>query len=466
MSDAAASPEKAAAPPIDRETWRLCWIVVLGAFASGLDGSIINVGLPAMSRALQADLATTQWVASAYLLALAVSLPLAGWLGRRAGAGRVWLAALAAFTVASGLCALSPTMPLLLAARVMQGLAGGVLIPAGQTILGQAVGPERLGRVMATLGIAVTAAPALGPLIGGLILQHASWPWLFAINLPIGVAGLVLGRRHVPRGTAAPVGPLDLRGLVLVSAGLPLLLYAATRLGDAGGLTRTVVAAGGLGVATLTGFVAHTLRVAHPLLDLRLLTNPAYRASILAAAFTGALMFGSGIVHTLYFQLGRGLDPLATGLSLLGVAGATTVLAPLTGRLIDGHGPGPVSLTGALGALATTVPLTVLPLHTPGWAVQALLVGFGASVALAAMPVTVAAYQAVSKAQMPDAITLINIVMRVGGAFGGALCALVVAALLPAAETAFRAAFGALAVAGLGTLAGAILVLRNRLAHQ
>lgn len=145
-------PSPTADQPILFATWRLAAVIVVGAFMSGLDASVVNVGLDSISRDLNTDLATVQWATNGYLVALGVSLPVCGWLGRRVGVGRLWLAALAAFTVASILCALAPSIEWLIALRVLQGMSAGLLIPAGQTILGQAVGPERLGRVMASSG--------------------------------------------------------------------------------------------------------------------------------------------------------------------------------------------------------------------------------------------------------------------------------------------------------------------------
>ena len=191
-----------------RPVWRLAWVIVFGAFTSGLDASLANIGLDTIRTDLHTTLDRVQWVSSGYLVALAVSLPICGWLGRRVGTGRLWLAALAAFTLASGLCAAAPGIGALVALRVVQGLAAGLLIPAGQTILGRAVGPGRLGRVMATLGIVVTVAPAIGPIVGAAVLHSLSWRWLFLINLPIGALGIALGLRYVPRGRGEAVAPL------------------------------------------------------------------------------------------------------------------------------------------------------------------------------------------------------------------------------------------------------------------
>ncbi|MFE3171699.1 DHA2 family efflux MFS transporter permease subunit [Amycolatopsis sp. NPDC059090] len=445
------------AAPIDRETWRICWIIVFGAFASGLDASVVTIGLDSISSDLGADLSVTQWVASGYLLALALSLPLTGWLARRFGAGRVWLVALAAFTVASGLCAAAPDVVALIAFRFLQGLAGGVLIPAGQTVLGQQVGAARLGRVMATLGIAVSVAPALGPLAGGLILHGLSWPWLFLINLPIGAVGLVLGLRYVPRGSRETTGGIDVVGLALIAAGLPLVLYTITTWGDTGRLELPILLPG---LVLLAWFVARCRRHPHPLLDFSLYRNRLYRAASLAAAFNGALIFGSGIVVTLYFQLGRHLDFVGTGLSLLGFAGATAAIAPVTGRAVDRYGAAPVALVGAALAVVSTVPFAFLSVDAPSVVVQVLLAGYGASVALVSMPMGIAAYKTVEPSRLPDAAAQVTILLRVGGSLGGAVFAVLIAGRLPDADAAFRLGFGAISVGAVGALGTALLVAR------
>ncbi|MCG3756608.1 MULTISPECIES: DHA2 family efflux MFS transporter permease subunit [unclassified Amycolatopsis] len=443
------------AAPIDRATWRICWIIVFGAFASGLDASVVTIGLDSISSDLGADLSVTQWIASGYLLALALSLPLTGWLARRFGAGRVWLVALAAFTVTSGLCAAAPDVVLLIAFRFLQGLAGGVLIPAGQTVLGQQVGAARLGRVMATLGIAVSVAPALGPLAGGLILHGLSWPWLFLINLPIGAVGLVLGLRYVPRGSRENPGGIDFVGLALIAAGLPLVLYTITTWGDTGQLEWPILVPG---LVLLVWFVRR--RHPRPLLDFSLYRNRLYRAASLAAAFNGALIFGSGIVVTLYFQLGRHLDFVDTGLSLLGFAGATAAIAPVTGRAVDRYGAAPVALVGAVLAVVCTVPFAFLPVDAPGVLVQILLAGYGASVALVSMPMGIAAYKTVEPSRLPDAAAQVTILLRVGGSLGGAVFAVLIAGRLPDVDAAFRLGFAAISVGAVGALGTAWMVRR------
>ncbi|HEY1700672.1 MAG TPA: DHA2 family efflux MFS transporter permease subunit [Trebonia sp.] len=427
--------------------WRLAWVIVLGAFASGLDTSLVNVGLNTIGTDLHAALPVVQWTATGYLLALAGSLPLAGWLGARVGVSRLWLAALAAFTLASAACALAPSIAALIGLRVVQGLAGGLLIPAGQTVLGQAVVARRLGRVMATLGVAVTAAPALGPVIGGLLLHAGSWRWLFAINLPIGGLGLLLGWRYIPRGHArTAAATLDWPALVGISAGLPLLIYGFTEISGHPSLPRVLLPLLA-GAAALTGFVIRSRRSSHPLIDLTLLRSRTFTAATVASGTTGMLMFGSGLLFPLYFQLGRHDTTIATGLHLLGLAGATAAVLPLTGRLVDRHGGGRIATIGAALALTSIVPFAILPTTTSPVAVHALLAVLGVAIAFAAVPPGIVAYKTVTPDQLADATTTVNIVQRVGGALGGALFALVLA------NTGLHAAFWTMAATGLAALA-------------
>jgi EmrB/QacA subfamily drug resistance transporter len=445
--------------------WRLALVIVFGAFMSGLDASVVNVGLDTITRDLGTDLAAAQWVANGYLLALGVSLPVCGWLGRRVGVGRLWLAALAAFTVTSGLCALAGDIGWLIALRVAQGLSAGLLIPAGQTILGQAVGPGRLGRVMAVLGVAVTAAPALGPLVGGLVVQNASWPWLFLINLPIGAAGLALGLRYVPRGEPGDVGRLDRTGLVLLSTGLPLVVYGLTVWGERGGFSAPEVFVAVLGgLLALAVFGIHSRRTSNAVLDLGLFRNRTYAAAVTTAVFTGAAMFGAALLLPLYFQIGRGEGALATGLLLISSSLGTMLLLPLGGRLVDRYGGGPVAIVGGVASVVTTVPFALLPVDIGEPLVQLLLFLRGTATALAVMPASTAAYVAVTQRQLPDAITQVNIVMRVGGAAGGALLAVVLAGgLAEGVDPAFQAAFWLLTVASAAGLLGATwLALEDR----
>ncbi|SHM23716.1 DHA2 family efflux MFS transporter permease subunit [Cryptosporangium aurantiacum] len=451
--------------PISPQVWRLAGVIASGAFLSGLDASVVSVGLDTLTRDLDTTLATAQWVATGYLIAFAASLPLCAWLARRAGAGRLWLWCLVAFTMASAACAAAPNVEWLIGLRVVQGLAAGMLIPAGQTVLGRAVGPHRLGRVMATLGVAVTLAPALGPVVGGVVIHVGSWPWLFLLNVPIGLVALWLGRRWVPRGEPVDPGRLDWVGLLLVSVGLPLVVYGCTRWGETGNVTGAGVA-GPLvgGVLALLAYGVHAGRSANPILDLGLFRNRIYRAATVTATFTGAALFGAGLLFPLYYQLGRGAGPLESGLLLIAMSLGSALVLPLSGRLVDRFGGGLVSFAGGLATVVTTVPFAVIDVDAAEWLVQLLLLVRGAALACAVVPAMSAAFKAVTAEQLPDATSEVNIVSRVGGALGGAIFAIVVATHLPdGVDAAFHASFRwLLAASVLATLAAAWLLLAER----
>lgn len=438
------------APPIPRTVWIASGVMALGGFLGNMDGSIVAVGLESMRLDLGVGLLEIQWVATAFLLGLSAALPLTPWLVRKLGAGRLWLWALAAFLLTSAACALAPDAVTLIAVRAVQGMTTGVMVTAGQTVIGLAVGPGRLGRTMGTLGLVVGLAPVVGPSVGGFLLAHFSWPVLFWLNLPIGLVAFGLALRYVPRGDRAQPPPVDWPGLLLVSLGLPLLVYTLTELD-------VVFAA--VGALALVVFIWRSLRVRHPVLDLRLAARPVMGSALASVLLAGAGMFGAVLLLPLWFQVRLGAGPAEAGVLLAPMGLATTVFVLVAGRLTDRYGGGAVALTGSLVVLASTVPLPWLGPDTPMWLVQALLVVRGAGLGLSIMPASTAAYASVDAGSLGHATALVNIVMRVGGAVGGALCVIVLSrGLTVDPATGFGWAFGVLGLLCLlGTAATAWL---------
>jgi EmrB/QacA subfamily drug resistance transporter len=464
-STAVAKGKVTSAPqPIPAHVWRVAGVVVFGAVMGMLDTSLVNIGLRRIGDKLHAQLDTVQWVASGYLLALAVALPMCSWLARRVGAGRLWVGALVAFTIASGLCALAVDTTALIALRVLQGLAAGFLIPAGQTLLGQTAGPKQMGRVMSVVGIAVVGAPAVGPTIGGLMLAHLSWQWLFLINIPLGLAALVLGLRVLPLGPGATQGPLDVRGLVFAAAGVYAVVYGLGNIAAVGSVTAlSVWLPVVLGLLGLVVFVRGSLRKTQPLLDIRMFSNRVFAAANSAGFFAGAAMFGAMVLLPLYFQVLHGDGLVRTGLLLIGFGLGGVITFPVGGRLSDRVGGGIVAMVGNFGAAATTLPFAFLDGHANAVLVQALLFLRGVATALSGVPLTSAAYAAVRRDQVPDAAAFVNILQRVGGALGVAVIAIILsrAAATGLGPTAsYRTAFAA--TAGLSVIAAAAAALLAR----
>src|SRR5690348_8406477 len=239
---------------LDRALWRLASVVVLGTIMSILDTTIVNVAIETLGRELGASLSTIQWVATGYLLALATVIPLTGWAMERFGGKNAWMTSVALFLCGSALCGLAWSSTSLIAFRVLQGFGGGMIMPIGQAILAQAAGPERMGRIMSVIGVPTLLGPILGPVIGGLIIDNASWRWIFFVNVPVGIVALALAARVLPGADDAMArrAKLDLRGLLLLSPGLAALVYALSEVGILGGIGHAqVLVSGVIGVILL-----------------------------------------------------------------------------------------------------------------------------------------------------------------------------------------------------------------------
>lgn len=452
------SVDSVAPPPIPWRIWKIAAVTGAGAFIALLDSTVANLALESIRVDLDATLPIVQWVVTGYLIALAMSMPAAGWLSSRLGYGRLWSAALAAFVATSVMCAVAPDPGTLIAGRFLKGLAAGLMIPAGQAVLGSTAGPKQLGRIMGTLGFVVALGPAVGPGLGGFLLEVASWRWLFWVNVPLGLAALVAARSIVPGGDTDPKRPLSFTGLALLGLGLPMLLFGGTEIGAAG-VTTLSAGTTGLGGALTLAFIVLTAEAKHPLIDLRLLCGRTFAAATATTWLTGANLYGGLLLLPLYLQLGMKMSLAETGVMLLVMGLGTAVILPFAGVLTDRHGAGRVSLTGAVLLTVTTIPfvfadrLAMTPLII-------VLVLRGMAVAMAQMPAMTAAYASVTARQMGDAATVVNIAQRMGGALG-AIGAVIVLTQTQDSSYTFAGAFGVLLVISVATLIPTALLLRE-----
>ena len=206
---------------IEPYVWWICGVVILGSAMSILDTTIVNVALATLGRELHSTISEIQWVVTGYMLALAAVIPLTGWAAERFGTRRMYVVSLILFTGGSMLCGISTTTTELILFRVLQGVGGGMIMPLGMMMMADAAGPQRMGRVMSIVSMPMMLAPILGPTIGGLIVDNASWRWIFYVNVPIGVIAVFAALRFLPRGAAGSPRSLDLRGLALLAARSP-----------------------------------------------------------------------------------------------------------------------------------------------------------------------------------------------------------------------------------------------------
>ncbi|HEV7655571.1 MAG TPA: MDR family MFS transporter [Mycobacteriales bacterium] len=418
---------------LDPEFVTLAAVVLTGVLAVVFDTTIVSVALRTLAADLDAPIATIQWVTTGYLLALGIAVPLTGWLLARFGGKRVWLAALALFLAGSVAASLAPTAPALIAARVVQGLGGGLMLPVMQTLLVRAAGGRGLGRATAVIALPALLGPVLGPMLGGLILEHASWRWIFWVNVPFCVAGLLLAWRFMPADAGDRSRRLDLIGLALLSPGVAAVLYGLSRVGVTGGFgAASVLVPLAAGIALLVAFTLYALRARRPLLDLRLFRVRSFSASTGLMFLSGFVLYGALLLIPLYFQDVRGHDALRTGLLLAPQGLGVLASRGLAGSLTDRIGARWIVVAGLLVTAAGTVPFALAGAATSEWVLVVALVVRGAGLGAVTLPIFATAYEGVDRARVADASILTRAAQQVGGSFGGAVLAVVLAGRLAA----------------------------------
>ncbi|AEU38951.1 DHA2 family efflux MFS transporter permease subunit [Granulicella mallensis] len=405
---------------LDPSVWKIVSVAVLGSFLSQLDATVVNVSLSSLTVELHSTLTVIQWVTSGYLLALALMLPLNGWLVDRIGAKTLYLWCFSAFTLSSALCGLAWSANSLIAFRILQGMSGGLLAPMAQMMLARAAG-RHMARVMGYAALPVMLGPILGPVIAGAILQHASWRWLFLVNLPVGALAILLAVLFLPndREETTP-RDLDLLGLALLSPGLVLFLYGSDHMGERTGL---------LALATAAVLITIFLRTAAPkganaLIDLRLFKSRIFSASATTQFLSNGIMYAAQMLVPIYLIRACGRSPSATGWLLAPLGLGMVCAYPCMGFLTQRFGIRKVSSGGALLALAGTLPFIYLGGHGLILAVLAPALFFrGMGLGAIGIPSLTAAYASVKKQDLPMATTSLNIVQRLGGPTLTTVCA-------------------------------------------
>jgi EmrB/QacA subfamily drug resistance transporter len=426
---------------IEAHVWRISAVVIVGSIMSILDTTIVNVALATLARELHSTIAEIQWVVTGYMLALGAVIPVTGWAARRYGAKRVYLVSLVLFVLGSALCGIATSTTELIVFRVLQGLGGGMILPIGQLMMAEAAGPERMGRVMSVVAVPAMLAPIFGPAIGGLILDNASWQWIFFINVPIGVIAFISALRSLPSVAPAPTHKLDVRGLVLMSTGVPLLIYGLSEVGISGKVTFTkVILPCVAGLALIGAFAYHALRAKYPLLDVRLYRRPTFSAASIAMFFLAAALFGGMIIIPLYWQEIRHESVVDTGL-LTAPQGLGAALAmPFAGRLADRYGGGPIALVGVTLTALLTIPFGLIGTDTSVVELSFAMFIRGIGIGLAFMPAMTAAFASLQRSELSHATPQLNVLQRVGGSIGTAVLAVVLERALVGANTPAEAA--------------------------
>jgi EmrB/QacA subfamily drug resistance transporter len=435
---------------LDPAVVRLIVVLLTGAIPSLLDTSIVNVAVDTIGRDLHTSVPVIQWVITGYLLSFAMVIPLSGWALARFGGRAVWTFSLALFLAGSVACGAAWNIGSLIAFRVVQGIGGGMMTPLITTLLVQAVGSAQIGRLMSAISLPVVVVPIFGPVIAGLIISNISWRWIFYVNVPMCLAGLVLAWRLLPatrpqRGAAH----IDLIGLALLPPALLALLYGLAEVSSDRGFGHAgVIIPLAVGIALLAAYCVHALWTsATPMVDLKLFRSRTFTGASTLLFLAGLSIYGAMLLLPLYFQVVRHDSALVAGLLMVPQGVGSIAPRTLAGKLTDSIGPRLVVLAGIVLAAIGTIPFALAGLHASYWLLVAALVVRGAGLGLATIAVMAGAFQGLSREDVPHASSATRILQFVGGSFGSA----VLVALILDRQVTAHAAAGA---AGLATAFG------------
>jgi len=443
------------------------WIVaiafILGIFMDILDTTIVNVALPAIAEEFGVNDSTIQWVVTGYLLSLAVWIPVSGWLGDKFGTKRVFIFALSAFTVGSLLCATAWNLETLIFFRVLQGVGGGMMTPVGAAMLFRAFPPNERAAASAVMVVPIAIAPAMGPVLGGILVDQLSWHWIFLINIPIGIVGVIFCSVMLKNEVQPNPGRFDVWGFVLSATGLPILLYGISE-GPTRGWTSTVVVGSiVLGLALLTLLVVVELHKREPMLALRLFSDRMFRNANLANFMSSAGLIGALFLLPLLLQQLRGLSATQSGLTTFPQALGTIAMSQLSTRMYPKIGPRRMMFAGGLGTAVLTAGFLFVDLETSLWWIRGIMFARGIFFSLSLVPIQAATYSTISRQDQGRASSLFNTNRQVASSVGVAILATVLTqslatqthgattpqALADGALTAFHYAFAVAVVLAL-----------------
>ena len=391
------------------QKWKVLISVMFGIFMIILDSTIVNIAFPTLRIQFGASLADAQWVISVYVMALGVTTPVSGFLADRFKIKRVYLLGLAIFTIGSFLCGLAPSLGWLIAARALQGFGGGIAQPLGPAQLYRAFPPKEQGTALGLFGLALVVAPALGPILGGWLVDLQIWRAIFFVNVPIGILGVILGSRFLVDYKIGKRPIFDPLGLMTAIVGFGAILYAASIAENFGWTGSSTLLVLGFGFAVLIVHAIIELYVAkEPMINLRLFSNPTFlNASLIGYVATVAL-FGAEFLMPIYLQSFRGRTALEAGVILLGVAATSAFATPLAGRLYDKIGPRLIMVVGFIILCINTWQLSAIKGTTPISYIVYLLALRGLAVGLTLQTSYVTALSSMHLDQLPRGSSLLN----------------------------------------------------------
>jgi EmrB/QacA subfamily drug resistance transporter len=409
----------------------LPWLVAVAFFMESLDTTILNTAVPTLSQALQVSPLSMKSVLASYTLSLAVFIPISGWMADRFGTRRVFASAIGLFTLGSLLCGLSSNIHLLVACRLLQGCGGAMMVPVGRLTLVRTFAKSELVKTMSFVAIPALIGPMLGPIAGGLIVAYLHWRVIFFVNIPIGLAGLLMVYLHLPDYREEDTPPLDIVGLILFGSGIGLLSYVLEIFGEhtlsATEMTSLLVAA----LALIAGYWLHAKQTAFPLLQLKLFAIRTFRVAGYGSFFTRIGIGGVPFLLPLLYQVGLGYSPVESGLLIMPQALAAMSTKFMMPKILSrlGYRGVLVSNTVIIGGLLLLF-ATVGP-HTPVWVICVQAFCYGAFTSLQYTSMNTLVYADLSEAQTSNGSSIASTIQQLSISFGVAAAGLTTALFIP-----------------------------------
>ena len=412
----------------------LPWIVAVAFFMESLDTTILNTAVPAISAALKVGPLSMKSVLASYTLSLAVFIPISGWMADRYGTRKVFASAIGLFTLGSLLCGLSSSIHLLVAFRVLQGCGGAMMVPVGRLTLVRTFAKSELLRAMSFVSIPALIAPMLGPIAGGLIVGYFHWRLIFFLNIPIGLAGLVLVYMHLPNFLEKDVKPLDLVGLILFGSGVALLSYVLEIFGEHALSSGEISGLLALSIFLLAGYVLHARGLPYPLLQLKLFAIRTFRAAVSGSFFTRLGMGGVPFLLPLLYQVGLGYTPIQSGLLIMPQAMGAMALKIAMQRILTRFGYRAVLISNTLIIGLLILAFATIGVHTPVWLIVVKAFAYGAFSSLQYTSMSTLVYADTTEAQTSSASSIASTVQQMSISFGVAIAGLTTAYFVPSSS--------------------------------
>ena len=434
--------------------WKVLISVVFGIFLIILDTTVVNVAFQTLRREYGATLNDAQWIISVYTLSLGIVTPISGYLADRFGPKRIYTIGLAIFALSSLACGLAPSLPVLIIARAFQGIGGGLAQPLGPAFIYRTFPAKEQGMAFGFFGIALVLAPALGPIMGGWLVDIDLWRWIFFINIPIGIVGYIVSSKWLPIDTAQRIVKADPLGIVTASIGFGSVLYASSLVANYGWTDTTVLTWYAVGAAAIIAWIIVELYVAkEPMLDLRLFRSPTFAMANLIGYVSVVALFGAEFLMPVYLQALRGYSAFESGLTLLPLAIAAGITTPLAGRFFDKIGPRPLITIGFTILVINTWQFTQIQADTSITTIMWLLAIRGIALGLTVQTTFATALSSAPGPKIARASSLVNGTRFVMQSIGVAILATVLTSTLSAevkslqnqaeeATAAVRAPFG------------------------